>query len=153
MGWFNYYGLIILAVVMIPNIVYAVKHKGDDAVAYCNRAVIAMEQAGRYGCFVLMIFNIPYTYFDFWFDSALAVYLSVNGGLCLTYIVFWIVCGNKSGMLRALSLSVLPSCIFLFCGIVLADIPLIVFAVVFAVAHILISCKNAAKPLANATKA
>ena len=45
-------------------------------------------------------------------------------------------------MLKALSLSIIPSCIFIFDGIVLASIPLAAFSVVFAVSHILISCKN-----------
>lgn len=141
MGWFNYYGLVIMAIVMIPNIIYAVKNKGGGG-EYHNKAVEALEQIGRYGCFVLMIFNIPYTYFDFWFDRALVVYLSVNGGLCLAYLIFWVVCRNSSGLLKALSLSIIPSCIFLFCGVVLANVPLIVFAVLFAVFHIYISCKN-----------
>ncbi len=63
--------------------------------------------------------------------------------MCLAYLIFWVICWNRNGKLKALSLSVLPSCIFLFSGIVLANIPLIVFAVLFAVNHILISCKNA----------
>lgn len=142
MGWFNYYGLAVMAIVMIPNIIYAVKHKNDET-HYNNKAVVVAEQIGRYGCFALMIFNIPYTYFDFWFDRALTVYLSINGALCLAYLVFWIVCRNSNGKLRALSLSIIPSVIFLFCGIVLAYIPLIVFAVIFAASHISISYKNA----------
>ncbi len=142
MGWFNYYGLIIMAIIMIPNIIYAVKHKDDES-HYKNKAVIISEQIGRYGCFVFMIFNVPYTYFNFWFDSALIVYLSVNGGLCLGYLIFWIVCRKQNGKLKALSLSIIPSCIFLFSGIVLANIPLIAFSILFAVNHILISYKNA----------
>lgn len=142
MGWFNYYGLAVMAIVMIPNIIYAVKHKNDETYDN-NKAVVVAEQIGRYGCFALMIFNIPYTYFDFWFDRALTVYLSINGALCLAYLVFWIVCRNSNGKLRALSLSIIPSVIFLFCGIVLAYIPLIVFAVIFAASHISISYKNA----------
>ncbi len=144
MDWFNYYGLAIMAVIMIPNIVYAVKHKDQGANYYHNKAVIVLEQIGRYGCFVLMIFNIPYTYFNFWFDYALTVYLSVNGGLCAAYLIFWFVCWNQNGKLKALSLSILPTCIFLFSGIVLANIPLIAFSVLFGVNHILISYKNAA---------
>lgn len=143
MDWFNYYGLGIMVIIMIPNIVYAVKHKNDVADAYKNKAVIIFEQIGRYGCMVLMIFNIPYTYFNFWFDYALIVYLSVNGGLCFAYIMFWVVCWNTNDKLKALSLSIIPSCIFLFSGIVLANIPLIVFAVIFAVNHVLLSYKNA----------
>lgn len=141
MDWFNYYGLIIMAVIMIPNIIYAVKHK-DTSNKYHNKAVETLEQAGRYACFVLMIFNIPYTYFNFWFDYALIVYLAVNGGLCALYLTFWIICWNKNGKLKALSLSIIPTVIFLFSGIVLAYIPLICFAVLFGVCHILISVKN-----------
>lgn len=142
MSWFNYYGLIIMAIIMIPNIVYAVKQKDGMALESHNKMIIIAEQIGRYGCFVLMIFNITYTYFNFWFANSLAVYLSVNGALCLTYLIFWIVCWNKNGKLKALTLSIIPSIIFLFDGIVLASIPLIVCAVIFAVSHIYISCKN-----------
>ncbi len=144
MEWFNYYGLAIMAIIMIPNIIYAVKHK-DITANYHNKAVIVLEQIARYGCFILMIFNIPYTYFNFWFGYALTVYLTVNGGLCAAYLIFWLVCWNKDGKLKALALSILPTCIFLFSGIVLAYIPLIVFSVLFGVNHILISYKNAVK--------
>lgn len=146
MSWFNYYGLAIMAIIMVPNIVYAIKHKNDVTNTYHNKAVEIAEQIGRYGCLVLMIFNIPYTYFNFWFDHALTVYLSVNGGLCLAYLIFWIICWKKNNLLKALSLSIIPSCIFLFSGIALANIPLIVFAIIFGVNHILISYKNAVKP-------
>ncbi len=141
MTWFNYYGLIIMAVIMIPNIIYAVKHKDNDS-GYRNKTVEVLENIGRYGCFCLMIFNIPYTYFNFWFDYALIVYLTVNGVLCLAYLIFWAICWNKNGKLKALSLSIIPSCIFLFSGVVLANIPLIAFSVLFAICHIFISCKN-----------
>lgn len=141
MSWFNYYGLILMAIIMIPNIIYAAKHKNNEN-SYRNKTVEILEQIGRYGCFVLMIFNIPYTYFNFWFDNALTVYLSVNGGLCLAYLIFWIICWNRNDKLKALSLSIIPSCIFIFSGIVTANIPLIFFSVIFAVCHIYLSCKN-----------
>ncbi len=128
---------------MIPNIIYAVKNKGNVADTYNNKLATVAEQVGRYGCFAFMIFNIPYLYFNFWFDYAIIVYLAVNGGLCLAYLIFWIICRNKSGKLRALALSVIPSCIFIFSGVMLLNIPLICFAVIFAVSHILISYKNA----------
>lgn len=144
MGWFNYYGLIIMVVIMIPNIVYAVTHKDEQIGVYRNKTVVIAEQIGRYGCFVLMIFNIPYTYFNFWFINALIVYLSVNGGLLLAYLIFWIVCWKRRDLLRALSLSILPALIFLFSGIVLANIPLLAVAVIFGICHTLISCKTIA---------
>lgn len=142
MEWFNYYGLIIIAIIMIPNIIFAIKNKDGFANKYQNKAVEILEQVGRYACIVLMIFNVPYTYFNFWFDYALAVYLSVNGILCLAYLVFWLICRNENNKLKALSLSIIPSVVFLFSGVVLANIPLVAFAVLFAVNHILLSYKN-----------
>lgn len=144
MDWFNYYGLIIMAIVMIPNIIYAATHKNETVGVYNNKAVVIAEQIGRYGCFLLMIFNIPYTYFNFWFEHALTVYLTVNGELLLAYLIFWIVCWKHNDLLKALSLSILPTAIFLFSSVILANIPLIVFAVVFGVNHILISFKTIA---------
>ena len=143
MKWFNYYGLMILAIIMVPNIIFAIKHKDGFTNKYQNKAVKIMEQVGRYACFALMIFNVPYTYFNFWFNNALVVYLVVNGVLCLAYLVFWIVCWNRNGKLKALSLSIIPSVIFLFSGVVLANIPLGAFALLFGINHVLISYKNA----------
>ncbi len=143
MNWFNYYGLAVIVIIMIPNIIFAIKCKDGFENLYKNKAVEISEQIGRYGCFVLMIFNIPYTYFNFWFDNALWVYIGVNCALCIAYIVFWIVCGKSDSMTKALSLSIIPSLIFIFSGIVLANIPLLIFAVIFAINHVLLSYKNA----------
>lgn len=143
MGWFNYYGLAITVIILIPNIVYAVTHNIGAENSYRNKAAEIFEQIGRYGCMAFMVFNIPYIYFNFWFAHALTVYLSVNGALCLAYLIFWTICRKSSGKLKALSLSILPSVIFLFSGTVLANIPLLAFATVFSATHILISYKNA----------
>ena len=142
MSWFNYYGLIFMAIIMTPNIIFAITNRDGFKNTYKNRAVEIMEQTGRYAWFVLMIFNIPYTYFNFWFDYALIVYLAVNGVLCLLYLIFWVVCRNKNGKLKALSLSVIPSVVFLFSGVTLLNIPLIAFSILFGINHILLSCKN-----------
>ena len=143
MGWFNYYGLAIIAVLMIPNIVYAATHKGGFLNAYQNKAAEILEQIGRYACLIFMAFNIPYTYFNFWFPHSLTVYLIVNCALLVCYLLFWGICWRQNGKLKALSLSILPSLIFLFSGAMLLNIPLLVFAPIFAVNHILISYKNA----------
>jgi len=141
MGWFNYYGLIIMVIIMIPNIIYAIKNRTNSTV-YQNKAIEISEQIGRYGCFVFMIFNIPYTYYNFWFENALFVYLSVNGGLCFLYLLFWAICWKRNDKLKALVLSIIPSCIFLFSSIVLVIIPLAVLSILFAACHIYISYKN-----------
>lgn len=90
-----------------------------------------------------MIFNIPYTYFGWWFDNALTVYLIVDVILVAAYCGIWIVCFKKSSVFRALALSIIPSILFLFSGIVTGSILLTVAAVLFAPCHIMISYKNA----------
>ena len=91
---------------------------------------------------ILMIFNIPFTYFNFWFANAFIVYLLVNGFLIVFYYFAWIVFWNKSSIYKSLLLSILPSLIFLISGVILAYIPLIIFAILFTICHIFISCKN-----------
>lgn len=142
MNWFNLYGLIIIANIMLPNIMYAGVNKQNKSNCYKNKFVILLEQVGRYGCMFFMIFNIPFTYFNFWFNYAFYVYVGVNGAFCFAYIILWVICWNKNNLLKALSLSIIPSVMFLFSGVMLLNIPLIVFSVVFAYSHILISYKN-----------
>lgn len=120
---------------MIPNIVYAFKHK-DSFVNYCsNKFIIVLEQVGRYGCILFMIFNIPYTWFGFFFAFAEFIYLAVNSALLLTYVLVWIILWNKDSVLRALILSAIPSLLFFFSGIMILSVPLIVTATIFAAGH------------------
>jgi hypothetical protein len=142
MDWFNYYGLIFMAILMIPNIVFAIKCKNGFDGDYHNKFAEITEQISRYACFILMIFNVPYTWTGFWFSRGLTVYLTVNAVLTSAYCVIWIILWKKSGIVKALLLSVLPSSIFVFSGVMIASIPLLAFAVIFAVTHILISVKN-----------
>ena len=142
MSWFNYYGLIAVAIILIPNIISAVTDKNLYSSAHICRPIAVLEQIGRYGCMAFMIFNIPYTYFDFWFDRALLTYLIVNGILLLLYISGWIVFGKGRSAIKMLWLSVTPALLFLFSGIMILSIPLIVFAVIFGIGHITISYKN-----------
>ena len=144
MGVFNYYGLAIIVLIMIPNIVYALTNKNGFSGVYHNKVVETLEQVGRFGCFITMIVNIPYTYFGFWFSNALVVYLVVSGILVAMYLIIWVVCWKDSSVFKGLALSVLPSILFFFDGIMLLNIPLICFAVIFAPMHILISYRNSA---------
>ena len=91
-----------------------------------------------------IIFNVQYTYFGFFFDGGLTVYLIVDSILVFAYCLIWAICFKKNGVFRALALSVIPSVLFLFSGIMIRSIPLIVAATIFAPCHILLSYKNAA---------
>ena len=142
MGWFNYYGLIAVAIIMIPNIISAVLDKGTFENQFNNKVILVLEQIGRYGCMTFMIFNIPYTYFDFWFDSALIVYLSVNGAMLALYLLGWILYRKGRGRAKMLWLSITPTLIFLFSSIMVLSIPLILCSIILGIGHITISYKN-----------
>ena len=145
MFWFNIYGLIFVAVILIPNIVFAMKCKDGFDNKYQNRLVLALEQAGRFGCFGFMIFSIPGTAFGWWSDEAFAAYLIADIVLSAAYCTIWIVCFKKSSMFRAVALSVIPSVMFIASGVLTRSILLCVAAVIFTPCHIIVSCKNAAE--------
>lgn len=142
MSWFNYYGLIAIVIILIPNIIATIIDKGAFENKYDNKVMLVSEQIGRYGCMVFMVFNIPYTFFDFWFDRALMVYLIVNGTLLIVYLLGWILFCKKRNKMVTLWLAITPTAIFLFSGIMLLSVPLIAFAVVFGIGHITISYMN-----------
>ena len=143
MEWINIYGLIFIVIIMIPNIIFAVKCKDGFENKRSNKFVEITEQIGRFGCFGFMIINIPKTWLGWRSDEAFAVYLIVDAILVLFYCASWIVCFKKNSVFRALSLSVIPSILFLFSGIMSRSVLLFVAAIIFAPSHIAISYKNA----------
>ena len=52
-GWINIFGAVIVILMLIPNIVYAIKNRGEKNLC-TNRFMNAAEQIGRYACIVLM---------------------------------------------------------------------------------------------------
>lgn len=143
MEWFNVFGLVFIAVIMIPNIIFAVRCKDGFENKWSNRTIETVEQIGRFGCLCFMIFNIPRTWFGWWSDEAFAIYLIVDTLLITLYCIVWIACRKKNNVFRALALSVIPSIIFVFSGVMSRSILLIIASVLFAPSHIAISYKNA----------
>lgn len=143
MEWINFFGLTFIALIMIPNIVFAIKCKNGFENRYQSKAIETMEQIGRFGCFGFMIFNIPGTWFGWWSDEAFASYLIINALLVAFYCIVWIVCWSKNNLFRALALSITPSVVFLFSGIMSRSILLISSALLFAPMHVFLSYKNA----------
>lgn len=143
MEWINIFGEIFILIIMIPNIIYALKIKDGFENKWNNKLVEIIEQIGRVGCFGFMIINIPGTWFGWWSDEVFAIYLIVNIMLILLYCLIWIICFRKNTVFRALTLSVIPSIIFLFSGIMSRSVLLIFASILFAPTHILISYKNA----------
>lgn len=141
-GWINVFGAIIVILMLIPNIVYATKNKGEKN-RCTNRFMNFIEQIGRYACIALMWLPVLVWKFGFASVFEMALYAVGNGILLTVYwIVFAIYMKRKSSGL-AFTLALLPACIFLFSGILLRHWLLVGFAVLFAVGHIYVTKKNA----------
>ena len=143
MAWFNPFGLAIMAAMMIPNIVFAIRCRDGFVNRWHNRLVEALEQIGRFCCFVFMVVNVPGTWQGWPSDEAFALYLVVDAALLALYCVIWAVCFRKNSLFRAVALSVIPSVIFLFSGVISRSLLLTAGAVIFAPCHIAISVMTA----------
>ena len=142
MEWRNVFGAVFIVVIMVPNIIYALKCRDGFENKWNNKGVEIVEQIGRFGCFGCMFLNIPGTWFGWWSDEAFAMYLIVNSILIILYCLIWIICFRKNTVFKALALSIIPAVIFMFSGIMSRSVLLIVASLLFAPAHILISYKN-----------
>ena len=141
-GWINVFGAIIVILMMIPNIIYAVRNKGEKNLC-TNRFVNIIEQIGRYACILLMWF--PLLVWKFGFASVLEMMLYLVGNGCLL-AAYWVIFARylkKKTRNKALALAVIPSCIFLLCGLLLRHWLLVGFACLFAIGHIYVTLKNA----------
>lgn len=141
MDWLNLYGLAFIIVIMIPNVIFAVKNKSGLTNVRQNKAVLVFEQIGRFGCIAFMIIKTPW--FGFASDKIFAAYLIINSALVLAYCAVWAVNFRKNRLLRAILLSAMPSAVFLFSALLSRSVVLGIFSMIFAPSHILISCKNA----------
>lgn len=140
-NWINLFGFIIIVLMMIPNIVYAMKFRGVTNKCK-NKWMNLLEQVGRYGCMFLMIFNIGIAEFGYASVEAFLLYLLINAVLMLAYWIIWVLYFHKQQQWKSLALAILPSCMFLFSGILLRHVLLVILAIVFTVSHIFVTIKN-----------
>ena len=143
MEWINIFGAVFIVIIMVPNIIFALKCRDGFENKWNNKGVEIVEQIGRFGCFGFMVINIPGTWFGWWSNEAFALYLIVNSILIILYCLIWTICFRKNTVFKALALSIIPSVIFMFSGIMSRSVLLIVASLLFAPTHILISYKNA----------
>ena len=141
MGWINVFGIILVVLLLIPNIVYAIKNR-EQHNKCTNRIMIIIEQIGRYGCMFLMIFNIGLEKFGFGSVGAFLIYLFGNALLMISYWVIWILYFRKPVYWKQMALAIIPVCLFTLSGITLLHYLLIIFAVIFAIGHIYVTYKN-----------
>ena len=141
-GWINVFGAVIVVLMLIPNIVYAIKNKGEKNLC-ANRFMNIVEQVGRYACILLMW--MPLLVWKFGFASVLdmMLYMACNGLLLAAYWIAFAFYMKRRTVRLAIVLAVLSSCIFLLSGILLKHWLLVAFAILFAIGHIYVTYKNA----------
>ena len=123
-SWINIFGLIIVALLLIPNIIYAFKFRSEENQCRSS-AMNKLEQIGRYGCMFLMIFNI----------GILVV-------LLIVYWIIWMLFFQKQDNWKRMALAIIPTVLFLISGIALRHILLIIMAVIFGIGHIYVTKAN-----------
>ncbi|MBR0373728.1 MAG: hypothetical protein IJH91_04300 [Mogibacterium sp.] len=142
-GWISVFGAVIVILMMIPNIIYAIRNK-DEKNQCTNQFMNVIEQIGRYACIILMW--MPLFVWKFGFSSVygLILYLIGNGCLLVAYWIIFAFYMKKRTRKRALALAVLPTCIFLLSGLLLRHWLLVGCALLFGVGHIYVTQKNVA---------
>ncbi len=141
-GWINLVGAVIVILLLIPNIVYAIRNKAEKNLC-TNKYINLMEQIGRYTCIVLMWLPLFVWEFGFANVSEMLIYLAGNGILLAAYWSVFARYLKKKTARRALILAVLPACIFFLSGLLLRHWLLAGFSILFAVGHIYVTQKNA----------
>ena len=140
-GWFNGYGLIFLILLLIPNIVYAVKY--EDATNTCtDKWALVMEQIGRYGSMFFMVFTFGSMTKGWASVTEFMVYLLGSTLLMVAYWIVWMLYFVGQKMWKSMALAIIPTLLFLIGGITMRNIPAIVLAVVFGIGHIYVTYKN-----------
>lgn len=141
-GWINLFGGIIVLLMLIPNIVYALKNREERNLC-TNRVMNVVEQAGRYGCIVWMWLPLLVWKFGFRSASEMLLYFLGNGVLLVAYWLVFARYMRKKTAKGALVLAILPACIFLLSGLLLRHWLLVGFGLLFAVGHIYVTTINA----------
>ena len=140
-GWINLWGLIIVVLMLVPNIIYAIKEKNMENKC-TNKLMNILEQIGRYGCMFLMVVNLGLKEFGFPAVEAFLVYLFGNVLLMASYWLIWVLYFREKRNWKQIALAVIPTCIFMLCGVTLRHYLLIVFAIIFGVGHIYVTRAN-----------
>lgn len=141
--YMNYWGLVFVIVILIPNIVFAATCTDGFENRYQNKLVEILEQIGRFGCFISMFVTISFLCKGYWFKQGETIYLILGVLLVVLYCFGWVVFWKEDSIRKSLYLSIIPALLFVESSIISGNILLLVFAVIFAPCHILISYMNA----------
>lgn len=140
-NWINIYGGIVVALMLIPNIIFAIKNK-EQKPNKSKRIINIIEQISRYACIILMV--VPFFVWEFGFSPLgfMFVYIIGNVLFLILYYIFWGLYSKRMADKYAIALAVIPTLIFIVSAISVKHWALLVTAVIFGVSHIYITYIN-----------
>ena len=139
---FNYFGVIFIIVLMLPNIYASIFKKELFVNKFDDRLLIKLENIGRYLCMILMVINIQDLYGGFKSVEAFVAYLGINIILLGLYYIVWFIFYKFNNIYKNMILGIIPSLMFIISGILQNHLLLIISGIVFAYAHLRIIWKN-----------
>lgn len=141
LSWINFFGFAIVILLLLPNVIYAVKFRG--MVNRCkNKVMNLLEQIGRYASMFFMSFNIGIAEFGFASPEAFIIYYVGNIILLIAYCAIWVLYFKKIVLWKRMALVVIPTAIFLLSGITLRHYLLVISAIVFGIGHSYVTYQN-----------
>ena len=134
---FNLFCAGIVVLLLIPNLVYALRHRGGG-ISSGNRAINILEQIGRFGCMIFMVVPLGVRGGGLGFYSVEALIIWGLGTvlLLLAYYICWVFFARRPGRRLALALAAIPCGIFLLSAVFLRHWVLAVFAGLFTGTHL-----------------
>lgn len=139
---FNYFGIIFIIVLMLPNIYASIFKKEVFVNKFDDTFLIKLENIGRYLCMILMVINIQDLYGGFKSVEAFVAYLGINIILLGLYYITWFIFYKFNNIYKNMILGIIPSLMFIISGILQNHLLLIISGIVFAYAHLKIIWKN-----------
>lgn len=137
-GWLSLSGGAIVAAMLLPNLLDAARGRGGENLCK-NRWMNALEQIGRYGSMLFMVWPVGG---GFGSKAAWVAWTVLCLLLTAGYLIVWIPYFRHPARPLALALAILPSLIFILRGAFLRCVPLALCGALFAVGHIDVTDQN-----------
>lgn len=134
MSWLSLMGLIIVALLLLPNIIFTVPKQVTTG-CYIKGWIDHVEKVTRITTMLLMIFQLGVSEEGFSSVLSFIIYFLGNIILLVAYWMIWILYKQKQTFSRRLILVEIPCIVYILCALTMQHWLLLISAVIFAVSH------------------
>lgn len=135
--WLNWGGVIVIAALLIPSLLYALARPGQG-IKSDHRLLNILEQFTRYGCMLLLVGGFGFLNTAIFIPASVWILAVGVPVLILSYWLCWIPWFRKKRRWNAAILAILPGMVFFLCGFGTRNWLLMLFSAVFTVCHAVI---------------